>query len=180
MLDMQRAREIASDWHSGQASPFYALSSSGYVDAAGIMSELRSNAPGRDTDKLTDPDLCELRDWIAPYADVQGGDLTYTDDDGVERFALDYLAIGAGDAPGSRYGTRSDEHTPIILAVARIFAESSGELTTSTLDSAASLVVNDSDGVATMIVDHGTDDDRDLLDDDVIAAAREQLAEQGY
>lgn len=106
-------------------------------------------------------------------------ELTYIDSEGVSRSALVYLAKSAGDAPYSRYGVRTDDHTPIILAVARIYAESAGELTESILNSAASLVVNDSDEVAVMIVDHGTAEEIALLDADVAEEGR-RMSDRDY
>jgi hypothetical protein len=167
MIDMMRAREIAADWHSGQTSALYALSSSGHVDASGIVRECeRWLKHDREA-----PELEELRDMFEPYA-APNHDLLYTDADGNELFAVDYFKRDQGDAPGSRYGTTWSEYTPVILAVARILAYSSGELTTDTLDHAASVVVNDHDDVADMIVSHGTDDEIAELDTDVAEDAR--------
>lgn len=63
--------------------------------------------------------------------------------------------------PGSRYGRNATECAPIAYVVARIVEDATGEgMSEDSLDHAMSLVVNDSDEVARLILEHGTDEDR--------------------
>lgn len=99
---------------------------------------------------------------IAPDPEPIDG-LTYTDADGAERSAEEYVSRDRGDAPCSRYGTRHQYYLPWVLAHARILAESCGELTSDSLDGCISDVVNDSDGPAYFVCAHGTDAERAQL-----------------
>ena len=63
--------------------------------------------------------------------------------------------------PCSRYGTDSASCAPVAYDLALIFQEANGdEITADLLDEMMSRVVNDSDGPAELIRDHGTDEMR--------------------
>lgn len=110
--------------------------------------------------------------------------LTYTDDDGVERSAEEYVSRDRGDAPCSRYGTRHQDYAPWIIAHARILAESTGDLTSDSLDGCASSVVNDSIEPSYFVAAHGTDEERAQLlpelSEDSLDALRFYMLENGY
>lgn len=81
--------------------------------------------------------------------------------------ALDYLEEDPGKVPCSRYGFDSASCAPVAYAVARIVAEETGEpLTHEALDHAMSLVVNDHDDPAYLVREYGTDQERELLEDE--------------
>jgi hypothetical protein len=82
-------------------------------------------------------------------------EVTYTDDEGVERNAYDYLAHGpgSGDIPGGRYATRSMDAAEIAIMLFLIFVDSSAEDSIDALDGAMSMVVNGSDEVCWTILD---------------------------
>ena len=60
-LDEFRAREIASEWHSGQWSSLYAFSSSGTIDD-GLMAEVESCLAA-----CSDPAECERLEALLAY-----------------------------------------------------------------------------------------------------------------
>ena len=94
--------------------------------------------------------------------------LTYVDSDGDEQSVREYIERDTGDAPGSRYGTRADQWAPVALAAVAVFQHETGEAdTTDSIDGIVSLVVNDSDDIATLLRDYGHDigiDWRDYID----------------
>lgn len=99
------------------------------------------------------------------------------------REALDYLTLDPGAVcPCSRYGHDSASCAPVALAVAEIVAAETGELPTrEQLDHAMGLVVNDHDDPYTLIRDHGSAEQRELiaglLEDEWSHDARERGSE---
>lgn len=70
--------------------------------------------------------------------------------------AIAYLTRDRGAVPCSRYGCGSDDCAPVAYEVARIWADSSGDpIDVDSLDGAMGLVVNDSDSVLELILEHG-------------------------
>jgi hypothetical protein len=96
-----------------------------------------------------------------------------------EQESIDYLnREGDLRVPCSRYGTSTSDCAPVAYALADIVAEATGEeITTSDLDYAMGLVVNDSDEVRTLIADHGSPEQVDMIADsyefDATTAGRE-------
>jgi hypothetical protein len=105
----------------------------------------------------------------------------YTDSDGVEHDALAYLMQdGNLRVPGGRYGHDTATCAPVAIAVAEIWQESSGDpITTDDLDGAMSLVVNSSDAVLSLIRDHGTVGQRQLIEDAILEDWSEDAREFG-
>jgi hypothetical protein len=68
--------------------------------------------------------------------------------------------------PGSRYGRDAEACAPVAWRVAEIVADATGEaVTEDDLDYAMGLVVNDSDDVESLLREHGTPEDLELLPD---------------
>jgi hypothetical protein len=68
--------------------------------------------------------------------------------------------------PGSRYGRDAEDCAPVAWRVAEIVADASGEpITEDDLDYAMGLVVNDSVDVESLLREHGTPEDLELLPD---------------
>lgn len=87
---------------------------------------------------------------------------------------LEVIMRDQGDAPGSQYGTRPMQWTPVAAAVCLIMQAETGDLTTEGIDHIVGLVVNGHDDIAYMIVNYGPEygfDPEDYLDDDQIASA---------
>lgn len=98
-----------------------------------------------------------------------------------EAHAVAYVERYGGRVLGSRYVPESGAGLGrIVVAAERVMADATGEPSTfGSLDAMASLVVNDSDDVARLLVAHGPDagvDPADYLDAEVIADARQALA----
>lgn len=75
------------------------------------------------------------------------------------------MSDGNLKVPCSRYGHNTGSCVPVALAVARIIEEETGDQTTTdTLDWIMGLVVNDHQDPEDLILDYGTQQDRDLLD----------------
>ena len=72
MISDLEARKIASEWHSGQTSALYALSSTGaildHVDTANELTDLAREESNRPTDQRNDPasftNLINLRTYV--------------------------------------------------------------------------------------------------------------------
>ena len=77
-----------------------------------------------------------------------------------ERIALEWLnRKGNLAVPSSRYGWNTESCAPVALLVETIVSRETAEpMTRYSLDSAMSLVVNDSDEVHDLIMDHGSSD----------------------
>lgn len=90
-----------------------------------------------------------------------------------EAEAVTYLEHDGGAVPCSRYGRNSAECAPIAAAAAAIVARvtEGGRPTIDELEHAMGLVVNDHDDPLSLIADHGTDEERALLEPDLLAAA---------
>lgn len=54
MIDLARVRELAGSWHGGQASPLYALASSGAI-IHGIIREIEDCIATAERWEITDP-----------------------------------------------------------------------------------------------------------------------------
>lgn len=75
MITETEARHIASEWHGGQGSPFYAFSSSGHVDRVGMEREtaeclrlLTGSGQYSDEDIATESErLTTLREYVAAH-----------------------------------------------------------------------------------------------------------------
>jgi hypothetical protein len=132
----------------------------------------------------------------APQFDLRS--ITYTDDEGVERNAYDYLLKDGNLAvPGGRYGHDTKTCADIALMLFLVLVDGTGEDPVEALDGCMSAVVNSHDDVCWTILDAGhvfaRNDDgsplyfigsgvlipRDFFDDDEIAYSRE-LYEQAY
>ena len=70
MISRGEAREIAADWHGGQASGLYALSSSGTLTET-AEAEVASILRGLASEDDNRPELESLAEWIAAH-DVMG------------------------------------------------------------------------------------------------------------
>jgi len=55
MIDLSALRKCAAEWHGGQASPLYALASSGAI-VEGLADEIRENIDTAEQFGKTDPD----------------------------------------------------------------------------------------------------------------------------
>jgi len=78
----------------------------------------------------------------------------------IEQIHRYLMADGNLRVPCSRYGFDTESCVPVASATARAYADAAGEeLSTETLDLAMSLIVNDSDDPADLILSHGTDAD---------------------
>jgi hypothetical protein len=77
--------------------------------------------------------------------------------------AIEYLnRDGNLKVPCSRYGWDTYSCSPVALSVAHIFEEANGdEITEELLEDLMSKVVNDSDGIAELLADYGSDDERE-------------------
>lgn len=91
--------------------------------------------------------------------------------------AYEYLTRDGNLAvPSSRYGRDSEECAPIAIAVATIIAANGAdELTENLLDETMGYVVNDSDDVETIINEHGTIEDKRLLEDNLLQPEFDEL-----
>jgi hypothetical protein len=103
--------------------------------------------------------------------------ITYTDDEGVERNALDYLMADGDLACFSRYGARTSDCAPVALLLFAAQVDGGCEDSVNGLDGCMSMVVNDSEEVAMTILDsrhvYGDGfDPLDYFDEDDIADAR--------
>ncbi len=84
--------------------------------------------------------------------------------------ALAFLTRDSGRVPCSRYGTSSEDCAPVAYTLAEIAEEANGdEITEETLDFYMGLVVNDHDDVSSLIRDHGTETQRELIADVLLA-----------
>lgn len=95
--------------------------------------------------------------------------------------ALAHLLATAGAAPGCVYGHAPSDWAPVALALAEVYADSSGDpLDAAGLDSAAAVVVNDGDGRAARIIWEGRHavslEPREIIPADVLAEALHALA----
>lgn len=102
----------------------------------------------------------ELRDGKRAEVNAWGDDRDFqcgVSDNGRHETIGDYLARDTGDAPGSRYGTRARDWSPVAIAVAVIMAAETGNGYPSPdiVDHAASLVVNDHEDAEHLIVNYG-------------------------
>jgi hypothetical protein len=80
--------------------------------------------------------------------------------------AIAFLERDGGRVPCSRYGWDSESCAPVAVAVARIIEDATGEeMTEDSLDHVMGLVVNDHDDPETLIREHGTPEQQELLDD---------------
>lgn len=69
-LDAFTAREIASDWHSGQFTAMYAFASSGHLDKASLESEIGHELRDPHTLQVIEPPKIErLRALLAFVTD---------------------------------------------------------------------------------------------------------------
>lgn len=100
-------------------------------------------------------------------------------------YAIEHLTrdeSGHLRTPGSRYGHTVSDCAPVAFALASILrrenSEAGAEPFTATLDEAMGLVVNNSDDVLNLIREHGTEDERETVEDVIRAekiAAQEAL-----
>lgn len=76
-----------------------------------------------------------------------------------------FLTKDPGRVPCSRYGHNSESCAPVALATADIVADATGQpVTYELLDHMMSLVVNDHDDPESLIREHGTAEQIELLD----------------
>jgi len=86
--------------------------------------------------------------------------------DATDQDLTDYLLTDGGAVPCSRYGRTSAECAPWAVAIVRIFEQANGEpVTYAQLHWAMGLVVNDHEDVAEIVAEHGTAEQRQLLED---------------
>lgn len=82
-------------------------------------------------------------------------DITYTDDNGDEQNAYDYLMKdGNLGVPGGRYGRDTRDCADIAILLFLVLADSTGEDTLDALEGCMSMVVNSSDEVCWTILDN--------------------------
>lgn len=82
-------------------------------------------------------------------------DATFTDPDGHEHPALEYLLDTGGDSPDSRYGQHVDDWAPAAVAYFVILVRHHGERSQAMLDEAVARVVNDDPAVGGVIAWEG-------------------------
>jgi hypothetical protein len=124
----------------------------GEIEAERIsMGEL---AELQDLASFIDPGDTTLLEW-AGVPENQGPPMNH--DQAIELLTKD----GDLRVPASRYGTCSSECAEVAWRVAQIVAEATGEpITAESLDGDMYMVVNDSDSVAELLAEYGTDDER--------------------
>lgn len=84
----------------------------------------------------------------------------------LEQTARDFLLQDTGAVPCSRYGWDSESCFPVVWACALIFQDANGEeITFELLDHLMGLAVNDHDDIESLIRDHGTSEQIELLED---------------
>lgn len=159
------ARTIASWWHDGQDSALYAFASSGHYDRTALLAEL-SDTIAISYTNCNDDDKLAL-DMLGTY--LLNRPREWQDDDIIETWedAEAYLVKdGNLGVPGGRYGNDTRSCAPFAWAIAELWADSSGDpVIVATLDGAMSHVVNSSDDVVSLLLDHGSREIRALLID---------------
>jgi len=81
--------------------------------------------------------------------------VTYTDDNGDEKNAYDYLmANGNLGVPGGRYGSDTRDCADIAIMLFLVFQHANGDCCIDTLDGCMSSVVNSGDDVCWTILDY--------------------------
>lgn len=99
--------------------------------------------------------------------------------------AREFINLDTGDVPCSRYVPRNGSGlADLAILTERLMADLTGEpVTFRALESMVSLIVNDSDDIGRLLVEHGPEydiDPSDYLSEDELEATRERLADEEY
>lgn len=183
VIDHGTARTIANLWMDGSDGPNIAFGSSGAIGPETIEAFTTDRRTGAN---LADTPghallLRELRHYIMAHGDrgpVDGWpgvwvDPGYYEDEDEAVWALTHDENGADTSglsvPCSVWGHDSESCAPVAWRIAEIHSlHGSGDpVTFDDIDGAMSLVVNDHDGIAELLRDHGDDETRERYRDEI-------------